>query len=131
MKKILFVSLFSLGCILPACKKNGPGGKTKVIVSLQHHGNVIKNHFTYPDTVFVKFKASDLPGLDVKDYDAYFTGVEGEDHVDLGSLRPGKYYLYGVGMDSTGPYRVRGGLAIVVGKTAKKKELSIALPVTE
>jgi hypothetical protein len=132
MKKTL-VMLISAALMAAgySCKKNGLGGKATVVVFMKHHGNIIKNHIGYPDTVFIKFKASDLPGTTPDKFDTFFVGEEGEDHIHCKGLLPGKYFFYGVGMDSTGPYRVTGGLAVKIKNSEKKKEIDLDLPVTE
>lgn len=114
-----------------SCKKNGLGGEATVVVFLQHHGKTIPNHVGYPDTVFVKFKANDAPGVNPSDYDTYFVGEAGEDHVHCEGLRAGKYFFYGVGMDSTGPYRVTGGQAVKIKWSERKKEMDVNLAVSE
>lgn len=129
MKKAFFL-LLAL-CICVSCKKNGTGGDATLVVFPQHHGRTIKNHYGYPDTIFVKFKATDLPGTTPDKFDTYFVGEPGEDHVHCKGLLPGKYYLYGVGMDSSGPYRVTGGLAVKIKWSQRKKEMDIDLAVTE
>jgi hypothetical protein len=129
MKKAFFL-LLAL-CICVSCKKNGTGGNATLVVFPQHHGRTIKNHVGYPDTIFVKFKATSLPGTTPDKFDTYFVGEPGEDHVHCVGLLPGKYYLYGVGMDSSGPYRVTGGLAVKIKWSQRKKEMDIDLAVTE
>jgi hypothetical protein len=114
-----------------SCKKNGLGGDATLVVSMKHHGSVIKNHYGYPDTIFVKFKATDLPGTTPDKFDTYFIGKPGEDHVHCEGLRPGKYYLYGVGIDSAGPYRVKGGAAVRIKWGERKEEIDVDLAVAE
>ncbi|MBA3664037.1 MAG: hypothetical protein H0W61_07500 [Bacteroidetes bacterium] len=114
-----------------SCKRNGLGGEATLVVFMKHHGNIIKNHKSYPDTIFIKFKAKDLPGTTPDKFDTYFVGEEGEDHIHCRGLRAGKYYLYGVGIDSTGPYRVKGGLAVKINWSERKQEIDTDLPVSE
>ncbi|MGZ3898860.1 MAG: hypothetical protein ACXVNM_02605 [Bacteroidia bacterium] len=129
--KITLVLLTVILGISISCKKNGLGGDATVVVFMKHHGNIIKNHVGYPDTIFIKFKATDLPGTTPDKFDTYFVGEAGEDHIHCVGLRPGKYYFYGVGMDSTGPYRVKGGVAIKINWSERKKEIDTDLAVTE
>jgi hypothetical protein len=123
--------LISSGIAFVSCKKNALGGDADVVVTLKHHGKIIKNHVGYPDTVFVKFNATDLPGTGPDKFDTYFVGEVGEEKVLCENLRAGKYYFYGVGMDSAGPYRVTGGLAVKIKWAERKKKLNIDLAVTE
>jgi hypothetical protein len=129
MKKIIGLTAFML--LLAGCKKNGLGGDATLVVFVKHHGSVIKNHVNYPDTIFIKFNAKDLPGTTPDKFDTYFVGKTGEDHIHCEGLRPGKYYLYGVGIDSAGPYRVKGGAAIKIKWAERKKEIDVNLAVAE
>jgi hypothetical protein len=114
-----------------SCKKNGLGGEATIVVFMKHHGNIIKNHAGYPDTIFIKFKAVDLPGTTPDKFDTYFVGNVGEDNIHCKGLRAGEYFLFGVGMDSTGPYRVKGGAAIKIAWSQRKKEIDTDLAVSE
>lgn len=117
--------------VVTSCHKEGTGGDATLVVFLEHHGNVIKNHVGWPDTVFVKFGAQESPGISPGDYDTYFIGEVGEDHVHCEGLKWGNYFLYGVGMDSTGPYRVTGGLPVKIARKERKEEVIVHLAVTE
>ena len=132
MKNKIILAL-TIGALLTvsSCKKNGLGGEATIVVFMKHHGNIIKNHVKYPDTVFIKFSATELPGTTPDKFDTYFVGEEGEDHIHCKGLRAGKYYMYGVGMDSTGPYRVKGGAAIKIAWSDRKKEIDTDLAVSE
>ncbi len=131
MNNKIVLTLVAIAIVMGSCKKNGLGGDATLVVVLKHHGNIIKNHRTYPDTVFVKYRASDLPGTTPDKFDTYFVGKVGEDHVHCEGLLPGKYFLYGVGIDSTGPYRVDGGVAIKIAHSQRKKEIDVDLAVVE
>ena len=109
-----YLLFFCFLLIVFSCKKNGLGGEATVVIFMKHHGNLIKNKVTYPDTIYVKFNSTDLPGTTPDKFDTYFVGEAAEDHVHCKGLRAGKYYFYGVGMDSTGPYRVKGGAAVKI-----------------
>ena len=132
MKKYLvFVPVLALSFfLLSACCKEGNGGEATLVVFLKHHTSIIKNHVSYPDTVFIKFNAKDSPG-DLSKYDTYFIGQVGEDHVHCPGLKCGDYYLFGTAMDSTGPYRVTGGMHLKIKHSERKKELDTDLAVTE
>ena len=131
MKKIFFALLLIGTFVYTSCKKNGLGGDATIVVFMKHHGAIIRNHYGYPDTVFVKFKSKDLPGTTPDKFSTYFVGEEGEDHIHCKGLLPGDYFLYGVGIDSTGPYRVTGGMAIKIKHKDRKKEIDTDLAVTE
>lgn len=129
MKQAL--QLFLLTLIFTSCNKGGTGGKATLVVYLKHHGVTIKNHISYPDTVYVKFGVDELPGIHPGDFDASFIGVPGEDQVRCEGLRKGQYYLYAVGMDSAGPYRVTGGIPYKIKFSQRKDEINVDIPVKE
>jgi hypothetical protein len=132
MIKYLFFFLVVIGiAITTACNKGGTGGKATLVVYLKHHGITVKNHVGYPDTVFVKFGADELPGTAANDFDAIFVGAQGEDYVRCEGLKKGKYYLYAAGMDSAGPYRVTGGIPYQIKFRDRKDEINIDIPVKE
>lgn len=134
MKKKFIYPTIALTAVLGglfSCKKAGTGGDATLVVFLKHHGNIIKNHVGWVDTVFVKFNTDELPGTKPSDFDTYFVGEAGEDHVHCEGLKTGKYYIYGAGIDSTGPYRVTGGMSVKIKYSERKKEIDTDLAVTE
>ena len=132
MKKIFIISIIlSLLKIITSCCKPGTGGEATIVAFPQHHGRSIINHMGYPDTVYVKFNAKDLPGTKPSDYNTYFIGEGREDHVHLKGLHCGSYYLYAVGYDSSINQRVTGGIAIKISHKDRKHEIDLNVPVTE
>ena len=132
MKSLFFLLLLSFSlAIFYSCNKAGIGGDATLVVFLKHHDMSIPNLIGYPDTVFVKFNAKELPGTAATDFDTYFIGEEGEDHVHCENLKAGKYYLYGAGYDSVGHYRVTGGAPFTIHHSESKIETDITLQVTE
>jgi hypothetical protein len=130
--KFIFGSMLAIaGLFLFNSCKEGLGGDSTLVVYLKHHGNIIKNHVGWPDTVFVKYNTNELPGTKPSDFDTYFVGEVGEDHVHIHGLKAGRYYLYGAGIDSAGPYRVVGGLPIKIKYKDRAAEQNIDLSVTE
>lgn len=130
--KFILGSMLALaGLFLFNSCKEGLGGDSVLIVTLKHHGSIIKNHVGWPDTVFVKYNTNELPGTKPSDFDTYFVGEVGEDHVHIHGLKAGKYYLFGAGLDSAGPYRVVGGLPIKIKYKDRAAEQNIELSVTE
>jgi hypothetical protein len=128
---ILFFIVGIIMLSIVSCSKPGTGGNATLVVFPQHHGRAIINHVGYPDTVFLKFGAKELPGLKAGDYDTYFIGKTGEDHVHCTGLKAGQYFLFGVGYDSTGLYRVAGGMSYKLKYKDRKSETDIDLAVTE
>ena len=131
MKQKLFscALLIVLIAFCDSCKKSGLAGDNTVAAYLQHHGKAIFNIPNHRDTVYVKFNAVELPGTKPSDFDKAFIGEVGEEHVHIQGLQKGKYFLYGVGWDTTGPYRVSGGIPIELKQLTA--ETVINVPVTE
>jgi hypothetical protein len=117
--------------LFASCAKEGTGGDATLVVFLKHHTHPIINHVGYPDTVFVKFNAKELPGTKPSDFDTYFVGEQGEDHVHCEQLKWGDYYLYGAGFDSSIAQRVTGGMSVKIKRKERKEETDIDLAVTE
>ena len=158
MKKILFISIALISAIIvvPSCKKDkkkgctdpisikydasaeeddgsctyaGQGGNTTFVAKPEHHTVPIISKVGYPDSAFVKFNTQNSPGSNPSSYDLKIAGEEGEDHVHIPNLKPWKYFIYMTGMDSTGPYRVYGGIPITI--TQESGEVVVVVPVAE
>jgi hypothetical protein len=136
MKKIfVYVALliplisFFLSCTKKSSCNAGTGGSLTIVAYPQHHGKPIYSHGNYRDTIFVKFNASDFPGTSPSSYDAHFIGDSGTNFVNLNGLQCGNYYIYGVALDSSGPYRVTGGIPYSTTQTSGT--LNLDVPVTE
>ncbi len=122
---IIFIGAYS------SCTKPGIGGTTTVVCFLKHHSMLIINDSIVPSIVYVKFGATELPADPTNNYDAKFIGTIGEDHVHVIELKPGQYFLYGVGWDPDISNTVMGGLGIKVRTKDKTKEIDMDIPVTE
>lgn len=136
-KSILSLSLITVAIITSSssckpdkeCEDAGTGGNLTVVATLKHHSKVIYNQPNYLDTVFVKFNTQDLPGTEPLDFDTYFVGEAGEDHVHLDGLKCGDYYIYGAAFDTTITQRVVGGIPFSTTQT--DGEIELIVPVTE
>ena len=126
-----FLFTFTIAAIVSSCNKPGTGGDATLVVFPQHHGKTIKNHVDWPDTVFLKFNAKELPGLRASDYDTYFIGKVGEDRIHCTGLKSGQYFIFAVGIDSAGPYRVAGGISYKIKHKDRKEETDVNIAVTE
>ena len=122
MKK-LFVLLAIASVAFAACRKAGTGGDAEIQAMTMHHDTHV-----HDATIYVKFDAEDFPGSNVADYDlSAEVGADG--HAHFSGLKRGKYFLYGVGFDSTINQTVTGGVAVQI---KKKDEIKIVtVPVTE
>jgi len=128
MKSFVKITLVAavLATTFAACKKNGTGGDATIAAMPGHHGKMIKGA-----TVFVKFKATELPSNPETNYDLKIVGDAKEDHVHIEGMLPGNYFLYAVGYDSTISLPVKGGVAVTIKNSEKKKEIDVDIPVTE
>jgi hypothetical protein len=138
MKKYALAIGFFAVCAFAfnSCKRAGTDGDTTLIVYAKHHGVIIPNYPGYPDTVYVKFNAKDLPADPTHDYDAIFVGEAGEDHVHCEGLHTGTYFLYVTGWESPSAHppsgrRVYGGMSVKIKYKERKSEISVDVPVTE
>jgi hypothetical protein len=116
--------LMALTFVIFSCKKAGTGGANTLVISPEHHGSPIKGA-----TAYLKFDTKEQPGTEASDYDLIEIGEQKEDHIHVEGLKPGKYYIYCVGYDSTIFQIVKGGIPLTV--KSKSGETAIAVPVTE
>lgn len=112
------------------CSKAGLDGSTTVVATLRHHDVVVGNQAQYPDTVFVLLNESE-PDHHGAEYDAFFVGTPGTDNVVLSNLKPGCYYLFGVGLDTAINERVEGGIALRIKPKDKDETIYLDIPITE
>ena len=112
-----------------SCKYGGTGGSTTIVAKPQHHGVSIISKIGYVDSAYVKFNTQDFPGSNASAYDLVLPGEEGEDHVHIPNMKPGKYYILMTGYDSTINMRVIGGIPYTL--TESSGEVDIVVPVTE
>ncbi len=112
-----------------SCQYAGLGGNTTIVAFPKHHGAPILSHTAYLDSAFVKFNVTESPGSHANNYDKIFVGEDGEDHVHLEGLKPGKYYIMMSGWDTTINQRVSGGIPYTLTQTSGEVDLTV--PVTE
>lgn len=135
---VLIFSLLFAGCKekeKDPCEDNaGFGGAVDLRFTLKHHSKVIRNKIGYPDSVYVIFNTNDLPGLDANDlplsYNSIIVGAGLDSFVLVNDLKCGQYFFYGAAMDSTGPYRVLGGVPYTIAEN-QSGMVDLILPVTE
>jgi hypothetical protein len=112
---------------LISCHKAGPGGDNTIVAFPHHHSKPIPN-----TVIYIKYGTNTFPGEDVSKYNDHKVAVAepGEEpHAHFEGLRKGKYFLYGVGYDSSISQIVTGGTPTEI-KT-KSGESDINVPVTE
>ena len=115
--------------VVSSCCREGNNGDATVLVQLERNGNFIINHVGYPDTVYIKYNSKDLPGTHIEDFDTYFVGETGEDHIHCTTLKCGDYFFYTAGFDSTINSRVTGGLHVKIKHKERKNELTVNVQV--
>ena len=112
-----------------SCQYGGLDGNTTIVAKPQHHGVPIISKIGYVDSAFVKFNTQESPGSLASDYDLVIAGEEGEDHVHIEELKPGKYFIMMTGFDSTITQRVSGGIPYIL--TQSSGEVDVEVPVSE
>ncbi|HEU4716784.1 MAG TPA: hypothetical protein VFU15_03080 [Bacteroidia bacterium] len=129
MRTIYFLPAV-MAFVIAACRA-GSGGDATIKAVLKHHDRVIPSQQNYPDSIFIKFNASDLPADIETHYDLLFTGADGDDHVNCTGLKAGQYYIFATGWDTAISQRVSGGLAVKLKWKQRKTETDVDVPVTE
>src|SRR5579862_5036897 len=94
MKNLFYLLLIVTALNLIACSKAGPGGNATIEGLCMHHSRVIPN-----DTVYIKYNATNLPGVDPSNYDNHVY-ADASGHYKFSGYKTGNYYLYGVGWDT-------------------------------
>src|ERR1041385_6766518 len=96
MKKNLLFAFIAFMLVSASCKKTedkvkkctaGLGGGLEIVAYANHSGTNLDNFYTHLDTTFVKFNTTTSPGTQASDYDAYFLGEGGEDHIHVEGVK--------------------------------------------
>lgn len=104
MKNILFSMVLISSFVLIACDDDdetpspctaGQGGSLVMKVQFKHHSRPIPGC-----SLWVKPCSGDFPGEDSTAYEIYTKAEDSLTYVHVSGLKPGKYYLYGFGIDS-------------------------------
>lgn len=133
MKYRLFCGIALLALMASCSKKSdtqcvaGTGGKVAVVVFAKHNGVLIPNYESHPDTAFVKFNTTSSPGTNPSNYDTYFVGEGGEDHIHCEELKCGSYYIYRTAFDSVTNTRYTGGIGITVTQTSGEVDTTVVV----
>ena len=116
---LMLLSVIILSSVT-ACHKEGIGGKSSITGKVVHHDHVIPHA-----VVYIKYGATEFPGVDVTLYDAH-SSSDANAHYEFHNLRKGVYYLYGVGFDNTISSPVNGGGSVKL-KYNKSVESDVAV----
>ena len=110
-----------------SCKKKpsaGLGGNAKLKIAAKHHGITIDSC-----TISIKFNSLDAPSNGMYDLTHKVSkGIAGESFTIFEGLKPGDYYVYGLGWDPSISNNVKGGIPYTI---KDETDLSIIVPVTE
>ena len=118
------IAFIPLLFIMSNCRKSetqcvaGTGGHVNIVVYVNHNGNGILNYDSHPDTAFLKFNTLSSPGTAPANYDTFFVGEGGEDHIHCENLKCGSYFIYRTAFDSVSNSRYTGSLGISFTETA-------------
>ena len=108
-----------------SCQLGGSGGATTIVAFPRHHGGKV-----WQSTAYLKFNAIDFPGNPASTaYDLTISSEPSLDKVKLPGLKPGKYYIYMTGYDSSIAETVKGGIPYTL--TTASGEVDLEVPVTE
>ena len=136
MKTVASVAIISVALVLSACRHKadtppgcvaGPGGRVMIIVFANHDSVSIPNYYTHRDTAFIKFGTTSSPGTHPANYDTYFVGEPGEDHIHCPRLRCGDYFIYRTAWDSVANVSRYGGYGISFSDTTGFKIIYVAV----
>lgn len=129
--RVYLAIIASITMLFSSCAKEGLDGDAVLAVKPSHHGQPIPSLAAYPDSVFVKFGAKDVPADPTHDYDALFVGTVGEDHIHCAGFKWGYYSIYVAGWDSTINQRVVGGVTTKIKRADRNNEITLEVPLTE
>jgi hypothetical protein len=125
---VLGIALLAGFLSTQSCKKDkctaGTGGALTILATPQHHGDGVT-----PYAAYLKFDTREFPGASAAAYDLVVAADTTEDHVHLGNLKCGDYYIYMVGFDADHGDSVFGGIPFSTEQTSG--EVNLTVPVTE
>ncbi len=123
----IFFSIVFLASLLslPSCSKEDDTPPTgRIFGQVLHHDDPILGA-----TVYIKYNATEFPGMMPEDYDDQVTASEVDATYEITDLPKGSYYLYSIGDDLDCPCEVFGGIPVVLQRDSDVLETNI--PVTE
>jgi hypothetical protein len=135
MKKWTLIAIIIVVFTVNACMHKpdiapciaGTGGNLS-IVAYASYGNIsIPNYYTHLDTAFVKFGTLRSPGTNPVNFDTYYVGDPGEDHIHCYGLKCGDYFIYRTAWDSVANVRRYGGYGINISDIEGGKSIIVAV----
>lgn len=125
MRLLLSVIFLSGVFSLFSCGKDDDTPPTgRIFGQVLHHDDPILGA-----TVYIKYNATEFPGMLPEDYDEQVTASEVDATYEFTELGKGSYYLYSIGDDLDCPCEVFGGIPVVLQSDSEIRETNI--PVTE
>jgi hypothetical protein len=131
-----FIIIITVVLIVNACKHNpdtaspciaGTGGSLSIVAYASHGSISIPNYNTHLDTAFIKFGTLSSPGNNPANYDTYYVGEPGEDHIHCYGLKCGNYFIYRTAWDSLENVRRYGGSGISITDIEGGKSIIVAV----
>lgn len=126
-------AMLILVCSASSCKRDEPveaagkGGNASIKAVPKHHSKYINNC-----TMYIKYNTNDLPSttFNASQYDDSLKCmvVDGIPYATFTGLKKGKYYVYGLGYDSTIQQTVQAGKPVTI---TADQTYEITVPVTE
>ena len=108
----------------PIIEEAGVGGNAWINGHVMHHDDAIVNAIVY-----IKYGATELPGIDPSLYDDHDTSSASDAHYNFNDLKKGNYYLFATGYDSSCACDVFGGTPTKIVSDMETVEINV--PVTE
>ncbi|MDQ3050499.1 MAG: hypothetical protein M3Q95_06400 [Bacteroidota bacterium] len=112
----------------PYCKADNNGSIT-ITLRPEHHDDPIPSLPNYPDSVFIKFNATEFPGDNPALYDIVVAGTAPSAEVVISNLSCGRYFIFMSGFDVSIAERVKGGIPVTLNYEDTSRIIKI--PVTE
>lgn len=123
---LITILLAATFIVFTSCKKNSGGGKAEIHAKIYNKGTEI-NH----SDLYVKFGTTEQPSDPTRNYDIMEHGEETDNHVHVEDLRPGKYYLYAIGVNTLTGKNVKGGASVEIKWKDRKNTLEVPIETVE
>jgi hypothetical protein len=136
MKKCTFIFIIIVVFIVNDCKHEpdpgppciaGSGGSLSIVAYAKYGSITIPNYYTHLDTAFVKFGILSSPGTNPVNYDTYYVGDPGEDHIHCYGLKCGDYFIFRTAWDSVENVRRYGGYGVSIFDIDGGKSIIVAV----
>lgn len=126
MKTKIILSIFVISSFFGCKKDAGLGGGASIAIFPEHHGKNIPN-----STAYVKFNSKEAPAS-LSEYDLIESASSNHpDHIHFDGLKPGDYFIYCVGFDSSISEISKGGMPYTIEKKDKSKAVDLKVAITE